>query len=194
MPAEVVEWSTSAGLVVNGQTGHPVPFVVRAPRTNEFETLRTIERAAGALFAELGRDDIAGAEPASVEQLAEYAVAGRAWVVTIDGVDTPAGYAVVDVVDGVAHLEQISVDPVYGRRGLGSALVDHVCGWAAAHGYDAVTLTTFADIPLNAPFYAARGFRVLTEAETGPELTALVAREADHGLDPAERVTMRRDI
>ena len=161
---------------------------IRPPRSAELERLRDIERAAGVLFAEAGMPDIAAHEPDSVEALARYAQDGRAWVVALDGV--PVGYALVDVVDGNAHLEQLSVHPDAGRRGLGTQLVHHVCAWAREHGYSAMTLTTFADLPWNAPFYARLGFRVLSEPEIGPELHALRDVETAHGLDPARRVCM----
>ena len=30
--------------------------------------------------------------------------------------------------------------------------------WAAAHGYDQLTLATYRDVPWNGPFYASEGF------------------------------------
>jgi GNAT superfamily N-acetyltransferase len=168
---------------------------IRAPRPDELDLLRDIEWAAGELFAEIGLDDIADDAPASVAVLAEYARDGRAWVITdADAGDKPLGYAIADIVDGLAHLEQLSVLPDHGRKGLGAALVEHVCEWAVQRAMQAVTLTTFTDIAWNAPFYAKHGFRVLSDAEIGPELEALRATEAEHGLDPALRVCMRRDV
>jgi GNAT superfamily N-acetyltransferase len=165
---------------------------IRAPRTDELEQLREIERAAGVLFAEVGLEEVAAAEPASVETLAEYARDGRAWLIADDG-GVPIGYTVVDIVDGLAHLEQLSVLPDHGRQGLGAALLEHVCDWATRHRFVAVTLTTFTEVPWNAPFYAKHGFRVMNDSEIGPELRDLRALEAAHGLDPAQRVCMRRD-
>lgn len=106
----------------------------------------------------------------------------------------PLGYAVVDIVDGLAHLEQLSVLPDQGRQGLGTALLEHICTWAGTSGYDAVTLTTFTTIAWNAPFYARHGFRALADDELGPELRTLRTLEATHGLDPAHRVCMRREV
>ena len=126
----------------------PMEPEIRTPRSDELERLRDIERAAGVLFAEAGLPEVAAHEPAPVEVLAQYADAGRTWVVAVDGV--PVGYAVADVVDGNAHLEQISVHPDDGRRGLGTLLLHHVCAWARDNGYATVTLTTFADLPWNA--------------------------------------------
>ena len=166
---------------------------IRAPKRDELELLRDIEWAAGAIFADIGFPEVAADEPASVETLAEYTDDGRAWVIT-DANDAPIGYAIVDVVDGLAHLEQLSVLPDHGRKGLGAQLLEQVCTWAAQQHKDAVTLTTFRDVAWNAPFYAKHGFRAMTEDEIGPELDALRAKEAEHGLDPDLRVCMRREV
>jgi GNAT superfamily N-acetyltransferase len=161
---------------------------IRAPRLDELEGLRDIERAAGVLFAEAGMPEIAAGEPTSLAELQEYAHEGRVWVITLD--DAPVGYAIVDILGGNAHLEQISVHPDAGRRGLGTALLHHVCTWARDGGYPAVTLTTFATLPWNAPFYAKHGFRVLRARELGPELRARRDEETAAGLDPERRVCM----
>jgi hypothetical protein len=49
-------------------------------------------------------------------------------------------------------------------------------------------------VPLNAPYYARCGFRVLDEAELTPGLRAIRHREAELGLDRWPRVCMRRDL
>ena len=170
-----------------------MPSTIRAPRPNELELLREIERAAGVLFTQVGLGAVAEHEPETAATLGEYLRAGRAWVATDDD-DVPVGYAVVDLVDDCAHLEQISVAPDHGRRGLGATLLEHVCAWAQQHGYPAVTLTTFAEVPFNAPFYAKHGFRGLSATETGPQLAARREHEAALGLDPSLRVCMRRDV
>jgi predicted N-acetyltransferase YhbS len=166
---------------------------IRAPRPDELERLRDIERRAGALFADVGLADVAAHEPESLEALSEYLRAERVWLVA-DAHDVPVAYALVDAVDGDAHLEQLSVVPELGRQGLGTALVEHTCTWAEMQGYAAVTLTTFKDVPWNAPFYAKLGFAPMTDAEIGPQLRALCEHEAEQGLDPDQRVCMRRVI
>jgi GNAT superfamily N-acetyltransferase len=170
-----------------------MPTTIRAPRPDELELLRDIERRAGVMFADVGLADVAAHEPESLEALTEYLRAERVWLVA-DAHDVPVGYALVDSVDGHAHLEQLSVLPEHGRHGLGTALVEHTCTWAEMQGYAAVTLTTFKDVPWNAPFYAKHGFAPMTPAEIGPQLRALCALEAEHGLDPDQRVCMRRPV
>jgi len=67
-------------------------------------------------------------------------------------------------------------------------------GWAARGGLPALTLTTFRDVPWNGPYYERLGFVALAPSDHRPELTALMAEEATHGLDPARRVAMIRPI
>ena len=94
----------------------------------------------------------------------------------------------------IVRLEEIDVDPVHGRRGLGTQLVLRVCDWAAANGNSGVTLTTFRDAPWNMPFYARLGFEVVPESEMAPAVRAIVRAETLRGLDPARRVVMRRAV
>ena len=167
---------------------------VRSSSRGDGERLREIERAAGQRFREVDLVAIAEDEPMSIDELADYADAGRSWVATVevDGAAHVVGYVLVDVVDGDAHVEQISVDPTVQGRGIGRALLASVDEYARANGQGAVTLTTFRDVPWNAPLYAHLGFRELDDADIGPELAALVRVEASHGLDPEQRVCMRR--
>jgi len=165
---------------------------IRLPDAGELERLRDIERAAGALFAEIGMTDVAEDEPFSIDELSAYLHDGRVWVAIED--DTPVGYALVDVIDGHAHLEQLSVDPRHSRRGHGAALLTRVCRWAADNGYNAITLTTFEHVEWNAPYYARHGFEPMASDQIGPELRELRDQETSHGLDPELRIAMRKDV
>ncbi len=99
----------------------------------------------------------------------------------------------MDIVDGVAHLWQLSVHPAHLRQGRGSALVAAVCDWAVRQGFEAVTLTTFRDVPWNEPFYSQLGFRTLEELTAG--LAAIRHHERDIGDDDfGPRVAMRKDL
>jgi GNAT superfamily N-acetyltransferase len=104
--------------------------------------------------------------------------------------EEPAGFAVCTVIEGWLHLEEVSVHPDHGRRGLGRRLVDAVAGLAEARGLAGVTLTTFEDVPWNAPFYGRMGFQVVPDAEMPEWLAARLADEAASGL--TRRVAMRR--
>ena len=78
--------------------------------------------------------------PAKLEVLEHFRRDGRAWVSTSPN-DRPVAYLIADMVDDCAHIEQVSVDPVFSRRGIGRSLIDHAAVWAAGRGLRVVTLT-----------------------------------------------------
>ena len=150
--------------------------MIRRARPGELGLLLDIERAAGRAFADIGMPEIAEDEPEPV---------GAAWV-AVDEHDAPVAYLTSSEVDGCAHVDQVTVHPSHARRGIGAALIDHL---AVVSGRP-LTLTTFRDVPWNAPYYERLGFRVF---EPGPELAALMRHEAASIPGDAPRVAMRRE-
>jgi GNAT superfamily N-acetyltransferase len=166
---------------------------IRPLRADDAEAAGAIERRASERFRDVGLPGVADDDPFTADEIAEYAAAGRGWV-AVDGHGGAVGYVVVDVVDGNAHVEQVSVDPDHQGRGIGGALVERVRDWAVDNGMRAITLTTFRDVPWNRPLYEHLGFAVVDGDDIGPELDALRRAEATHGLDPDIRVCMRLDL
>ncbi|MBW9211263.1 GNAT family N-acetyltransferase [Mumia sp. zg.B53] len=165
---------------------------MRAATLADVELLRDIERAADERFREIGRDLVADGEPAPYETVAAAVGRGRAWVEVGDA-GAPVAYALADVLDGRAFLEQLSVLPEHGRQGIGAALVDVVAGWALAGGHAELTLTTFADVPWNAPYYRRLGFEVVPEARWSAGLRERHVAESAY-FRPWPRIVMARPL
>jgi GNAT superfamily N-acetyltransferase len=145
---------------------------VRPAEAADLPLLPDLERAADQLFVPLGITDLP--PPATGEQRA------ASWRVLVEG-RPPRGFAVLELVDGAVHLEQLSVDPAHGRQGIGAAQLAAAVEQAREHGADRVTLCTYADVAWNGPFYARHGFVELTDPTPG--LALLLAHEVDLGLD-----------
>lgn len=167
--------------------------MIRQARPDDLPELREVERAAGKAFRGLGMDVVADDEPPTVAELATFQADSRAWVYT-DADDRPVAYLLVDVVDGEAHIEQVSVHPEYGRRGIGRGLVDVARDWAVAHGLPALSLTTYAEVPWNGPYYARLGFEFVPPDQVTGGLRAIRAAEAARGLDKWPRTVMRQRL
>lgn len=165
---------------------------IRRATPDDSAAIREVERRAGELFRSVGLGAIADDDPPDEAALAEFAAADRAWVAT-DARGAVIGYALVRVVDDRAHLEQVSVDPGWARRGIGAALIEQVAEWALARGLEAMTLTTFVDVPWNAPYYRRLGFVDLAPDALGPGLREIRAREREQGLDRWARTVMIRE-
>lgn len=156
------------------------------------DELRTIESAAAARFAEVGMPEVAESPTLDLSQLAAARAAGRVFVAYIGA--TVVGFCVVDLAGAEGRLAELSVLPGYGRRGVGSALLEYACDWARDNGLTAMTLRTFRDVAFNAPFYAGRGFATLPpdnlDTADGRTQTAEEARLRTS----APRVRMRRRL
>lgn len=160
--------------------------LVDSPRLQELQLL------AGAAFHTVGMSEIADNAPTAIAAFDEYAAAGRSWIAEEDG--TIVAFVLVDELTTAAHIEQVSVDPTHAGRGIGAGLIDHVQGWAAAKGHTALTLTTFREVPWNAPYYTRLGFTEITADDPeSPALAGILADEAAF-LDPMTRVAMRRPV
>lgn len=167
--------------------------MIRPAREDDLPALRDIERAAGKVFADIGMVMVAEDEPPSLEALREFQRNGRAWVHT-DAGDHPVAYLIAELVDGSAHVEQVSVHPDFARQRIGNGLMEHLAAWARERGVTALTLTTFTEVEWNGPYYERCGFRRLSEAEVTPGLRGIRAAEAAHGLDRWPRACMRREL
>jgi GNAT superfamily N-acetyltransferase len=168
-------------------------WAIRAAYGHELPALAEIERLAGTRFAAI--PELADVPEVLVPPGALAAALARGHVWTAAAADgTPVGFVYADLVDDAVHIEELDVLPAWGRRGIGRALVTAVLGDARARGRPAVTLTTFRDVPWNAPFYARLGFRIVEPAAFGPGLAAVWAHEIARGLPPELRVAMRREV
>ncbi|MFE6614791.1 GNAT family N-acetyltransferase [Amycolatopsis sp. NPDC057786] len=164
--------------------------MIRLATLEDLPVLQDIERAAGEPFRALGMAAIADDDPPSIADLTAFQRAGRAWVwETGDG---PVAYLLAEIVDGHGHIEQVSVHPDHARRGLGRRLIEHAAEWASREGLAGLTLTTYAEVPWNAPYYARLGFATLDEESLTDGLRTVRDHEIARGLDAWPRVTMRR--
>ena len=177
-----------------------VSFEVRLATAADVESMRDIEVDAGRRFrdfpADMGLDEIADDDPPAADVLLAHIANATAWVAVdllpTDEAGRLVGYALASMMDGEAHLDQLSVRESAGRRGIGTALVHEACRWATAQAFSAITLTTFRDVGFNGPYYAGLGFTEMPVDELGPELRSLRELEQDIGLDVQPRIAMRR--
>lgn len=155
---------------------------IREIEPGEEHLLPLIDHHAEGLFQPFGYWPLPGLEDIAAPPPVVTLVAGR----------PPVGFAEISEVDGHAHLAQLAVLPEHGRKGIGRALVHAACEWAGAAGHEVITLTTFADIPFNAPWYERLGFAELRD-RPGPQLAAVI--EEERPLEAlGRRVTMGRRI
>jgi len=173
-----------------------VDVVIRPARDGDLARLNDVERDGDTRYA--GYDGIPDGfdDVVPLTTLARAAADGRLLVAA--DVDSPEGsvlgFALVEVVDGQAHLAQLSVRRLAQGAGVGRRLVETVTSWARRRSMTAVTLCTFADVPWNRSLYEHLGFVVLPESRWTPALRTVFLADARLGLDLARRCVMRLDL
>ncbi|MFD0311855.1 GNAT family N-acetyltransferase [Streptomyces sp. NPDC127119] len=165
------------------------PMTVRAATSADLPLLQDIERAAGEPFRIFGMPEIADDEPFALDVLERFRKAGHAWVAE-DATGRLVAYLIGEPLDGAFHIEQVSVHPDAAHQGVGRTLIAYAAERALEQGLTGLTLTTFSEVPWNAPYYQRLGFRVLPEADLTPGLRRVLAGEAEQGLDRRPRVCM----
>ena len=152
-----------------------------------------IENDSAHLFAELGMNGIADDPSVDLAVLDKAQRDGRLWIATDDD-DVPVGFALVITVDGLPHLQELDVLTRWHRRGIGRQLIDAIAEDARNAGHAALTLTTFADVPWNGPYYARLGFEPIPAAGLTPQLRDVFEHEAPGCTTVNPRIAMRLDL
>ncbi|OLS62692.1 GNAT family N-acetyltransferase [Pseudomonas putida] len=163
---------------------------IRPARPDDATLLPAIERSAAQSFtvidclAWLARHDVL-----SLEQHLGFIASGLLWV-AVDGDDQPCGFLCASAQGGDLYIEELSVARPHQGRGLGRQLLKHAEHRARASGYKALSLTTFAAVPWNAPFYARLGFQRLEARQASAFLHEQLRHEQALGLP--DRCAMRK--
>lgn len=156
-------------------------YTIGLAREEDLGKLAAIERAAAKLFPDhvITPEERAGVVPLS--QLTEASQHGRLWIALAQE-RQPVGFIVVVRVADTAFIVEVDVRPEHQGRGLGRALIQRVVCWVRKEGLPRVTLTTFSDVPWNAPFYERLGFCRTDRRQLTVELVRKLDEEKHRGL------------
>ncbi|HBM8318442.1 TPA: GNAT family N-acetyltransferase [Enterobacter cloacae] len=163
-------------------------ITVRPTRPGDVTALPAIERAAGQRFRDYPELAwLAEGEVISAEQHLDYAERGLSWLALAN--DQPVGFILAELHASSLFIVELSVHLDWQGKGIGRRLIACVADQARKRGLASLTLTTFRDVPWNAPFYARLGFEMITTLT--PELREKREEETAHGLAYDARCAMR---
>ena len=166
-------------------------YTIRSGRLEETFVYQEIERRAAQRFRAIGMAEIAEGRPTASSDLADHLRDGRLFVAAADA---PVGFILYRPVDTSAYIEELDVLPEHAGRGIGAALIGRVAEAAVEAGLSTLLLSTFRDVPWNAPYYERIGFRVLDEEALSPAMRKIRDEHIAKGLDESRRVFMRRRL
>lgn len=171
----------------------PSEYVITHAAPEHLAALADIELRAATRFRGWDVPPAVFSEATPLAALESALARGHLWVAL-----APAGECVgsarVEPSGERLHLEQIDVLPEHGGRGVGRALMSGVERWAFENGVAELTLTTYRDVPWNAPFYMRLGFTIIEPTELDADLSARRAAETERGMDSMPRVAMRKRL
>lgn len=111
---------------------------------------------------------------------------GMELVAEADG--TLVGFIAAMPFQSVLHIYELSVACPWQKGGIGAALLNALIFHAQNNDFSKITLTTFADLAFNAPFYKRYGFQPLQNL---PDyIVELLKKEREQGLPVARRIAM----
>lgn len=165
-------------------------MIFRPTTHHDAAALPAVERAAGQRFQHIpalawladGPVISAARHDAFVEQgLSWSALAGN----------HPVGFILAEVHSSSLFIVELSVHLDWQGNGIGRQLIACAVEHARAMGLGSLTLTTFSDVPWNAPFYARLGFVEVPEHALTPALRQKREEEAAQGFAYGSRCAMR---
>jgi GNAT superfamily N-acetyltransferase len=165
---------------------------IRSGCAQDVPALLQIELEAARIFPP-GDLPLEFVQSASSDLLLEAVGSSSLWVAERIGEDVVVmGFLAARVFDQSLHIDEMDVSPLHGRQGVGAKLLQHAVHVAQARGLAHVTLTTFAHLPWNAPFYGRYGFDPVEDLQAFPHLAHALEQEAQRGL--TRRIAMVKSV
>lgn len=166
-------------------------IAIRPADTALVPALQAIERSAAQAFLQIpDLAWLADGDAMPEERHRAFIRQGTEWV-ALDADGQAAGFLCAELAGKELHIWELSVSLTHQGQGLGRALLAHAIDTARSRGLRCLTLTTFRDVPWNAPFYQRLGFDPVPAAALDTRLAAILQEEAAHGLPAGRRCAMR---
>lgn len=165
---------------------------IRLASADEIHKVAPLERAAAEVFRTIGMDAVADDAPISESVLLQAVEEQRLWFAVEYGV--LKAYLLGEFLPQSLHIEQVTVHPDASRRGLGALMIESVSADPRSKERGLLTLTSFANVPWNAPYYERIGFLDIAESDWPDGVAEKVAAEQAKGIAAWPRVVMQRVI
>jgi predicted N-acetyltransferase YhbS len=172
---------------------HTATLTYRLAAPPDANAIRSIEFEAGQRFARIGMTGIADAPPMA-QEFVKRKIEAREIIVAVERGGMCVAFVMFEPQPAHFYVQELDVLTSHAGQRIGAALLEQVAQRARAQQVMQLVLSTFREVPWNAPYYRRLGFRDMNEADLD---AALIARREAHiarGLDESKRLFMRRDL
>lgn len=151
---------------------------LRNTTLKDIPVIQALEAAAAQRFLSFPELAVLAHSEVTESQVHQQSISQElAWLVE-DATGRILGFCYAQVLADSLYLAEISTHPDARGMGVGRMLVKHTRQMAAQRGLSGVTLTTYRDVPWNAPWYQRQGFIALEPSLLGSELSDIVQHQA----------------
>jgi GNAT superfamily N-acetyltransferase len=167
-----------------------MPAIIRLAAPEDAHLLPAIETSAAQAFrmiAELSW--LAESPPMSIARHSQLIALSTCWV-ALDAENRPQGFLSAEHHGNDLHIYELSVMQSMQGQGTGRRLIAAAMDYARSTRLSFVTLTTFTNVPWNAPFYSRMGFQTKATKDLDQRLAAILSEEYKHGFAPKSRCAM----
>lgn len=165
-------------------------FSIRPSTIADTTLLPAIEQDAGQRFRDIPELAwIADGPIIPVEIHQQFVRQEMSWIALAD--NRPVGFLLAEAQEKTLFIVEISLHRAWQGKGLGRKLMTYMQEWASQRHFSELTLTTFRDVPWNAPWYARMGFEMLPEVSLSAMLRQKLMQEVAHGMAYESRCAMR---
>jgi ribosomal protein S18 acetylase RimI-like enzyme len=164
-------------------------WTIRNAQLADAGQLPAIEYSAGRRFLAIPElAFVADLDDMAAETHQHFIAQGTEWV-ALNSTQEIVGFLAAEIVGRDLHVRELAVRADSQNQGVGSGLIEIATRFACERGLDSLTLTTFANVPWNAPWYERLGFVVTL---TDERLATIVQTETERGLP--DRCAMRMKL
>ena len=171
----------------------PADYTLRFATPLDIPALIAADRAASELFRPTGLIPDMATIPESIPADIMTEAIEQGMVLAVADAAGAVGFAMARLQDKTLYLDQVSVDPAHGRKGLGKALVQELFVLADEHRCNVVALSTFREVAWNGPFYRRLGFKEVPRRQMSDWMLAIEAAQAET-LDVSARCFMQKPV
>ena len=167
-----------------------MPAILRLAVQEDAQLLPAIEYSAAQVFHTLDELSWLTESPSmSIERHSQLIALSTCWVAP-DAENRPQGFLSAERHGCDLHIYELSVIQSMQGQGIGRLLIEAAKDYARSSRLSFVTLTTFTDVPWNAPFYSRMGFQTKATTDLDERLAAILSEEYKHGFAPGSRCVM----
>ncbi len=170
-------------------------YIIHKTELRDVAHLPRVERSAAHAFTSLPNLSwLADESVMSTKEHERFLVEGLSWVALGSTSRTIYGFIHAEVIEDEIYIAEVSVSETHQKLGIGSQLIKTAMEQAKSMGLSAATLTTFRNVPWNAPYYQRLGFKTLMTETLPLYLKQKLRDEHAAGLRREQRCAMRKAL